>query len=396
MISYCLNIHPGESLAAVCHAITHHATAVKAQLAPDAPYPLGLRLAASAAAELDQNSHALEEFASLMSDNDFYVTEVNGFPYGTFHGSRVKSSVYQPDWTTSERSNYTMQIARVLSQLMKPGERGSISTVPLGYKQLTPSGAPGNHTAPPLAASRQAVESARRLARLALKLSELEQQSGRTIAVAIEPEPDCLLEYSHEVIEWFDTIMLRHGASELTTAGMAPSKAEALLRRHLTLCFDTCHFAVNFEEPLIALRKLEAAGITISRIQLSAALQTVISPESLQHLQPFIDPVYLHQTRIRLPDKTLITMPDLLEEQLAAAAQYQGCELRTHFHTPLYFTGNDTLQSTAQELTPEFMRHVKHKGYPLEVETYTFDVLPPELRSSSVVDNIIRECRSLT
>ena len=113
-IPYCLNIHPGESLPEVCASIRRHALAVKARVAPDAPYPLGLRLSAAAAEELASPA-ALEMFRDLLGDNGLFVTGINGFPYGAFHHTAVKTSVYRPDWFTPERLNYTGRLATLLA-----------------------------------------------------------------------------------------------------------------------------------------------------------------------------------------------------------------------------------------------------------------------------------------
>jgi hypothetical protein len=210
--------------------------------------------------------------------------------------------------------------------------------------------------------------------------------------LAIEPEPDCLLEDTHSTISWFENELLVEARRWLSaTKKRSPDEAEALVRRHLGLCFDTCHFALAFEEPLDALTRFENSGISIARIQLSAALHTQVTPKSLEALRAFVEPVYLHQTRIRLPRGKIIYYPDLTPETLADAAQYEGAELRTHFHVPLFWEGNDLLRSTQETLTPDFFKAAEAKRYPMELETYTFDVLPPDLKASSVVENLVKE-----
>lgn len=376
-LPYCLNIHPGECLADIRDAIERHALAVKARVSPDAPYPLGLRLSAAAARELAEPP-ALDAFKDLLARHDLFVTGINGFPYGTFHNTAVKTAVYQPDWATQERLAYTARLATILAALLPEGRTGNISTVPLGYKAAVA-------VTPPAVRLRQ-------IAVMAEFLHDLRQKTGREIILALEPEPDCLLEDTHDAVSWFEDELLHEGLRWLSANRRRDAgDAEALLRTYIGLCLDTCHFSVAFEDPLAALFRFESAAIRVARVQLSAAIRATVSEASLARLADFIDPVYLHQTKLRLPRGRILALPDLTPETLALARQHPGCELRTHFHVPLFFDGDDTLASTNADLTPDFFAHVRRQGYPLETETYTFDVLPPAIRPPSVTDCLARE-----
>ncbi|MDR2849040.1 MAG: metabolite traffic protein EboE [Verrucomicrobiota bacterium] len=379
-IPYCLNIHPGESLAEVREAILRHAVAVKARVSPDAPYPLGLRLSA-AATEALMSGTALAAFQTLLTEHGFTVSCVNGFPFGAFHGTAVKTAVYQPDWTAQERFSYTASLAAVLAMLLPEGQTGSISTVPLGYRHAPPAPAA-------LFSHPQAIAITAKL------LDTLRRAKGQEIVLALEPEPDCLLENTDDVVTWFENTLLPEGVRWLTRVQprqYTPAEAEAVLRRHIGVCVDTCHFAVAFEDPLAAIKRFERAGIRVARVQLSAAIRAAVSGDSLERLAAFIDPVYLHQTKLRLPDGKIRAWPDLTPETLAAARAHSGREIRTHFHVPLFFDGDGALGSTNIDLTPAFFAHVRERGYPLEIETYTFNVLPPALRCADVVDSLVRE-----
>jgi len=378
LFPYCLSVHPGENLADIRTAIDRHTLAVKAHVAPEASYPVGLRLSASAAEELAGKTE-LEAFAGFLARRDLFVTGINGFPYGAFHNTTVKASVYAPDWATRERLNYTGRLATILAALLPEGETGNLSTVPLGYKK---SGWPPSEPSVYV----------RTLSVLAEFLHQLHQETNREIVLALEPEPDCLLENTNEAIAWFEDQFLFEGSRWLSRNNRRTrDEAETLLRKHVGLCLDTCHFAVAFEDPLTALIRFESACIRVARVQLSAAVRITVSEESLHRLTAFIDPVYLHQTKILLPRGEIISLPDLSVDTLKAAGQREGCELRTHFHIPLFFADDGVLGSTRTDLTPDFFAHVQEQKYPLEIETYTFDVLPPALRSASVVDSLIRE-----
>lgn len=394
-IPYCLNIHPGETLGAVRDAITRHALAVKARVAPGGPYPLGLRLAAAAADELTADPAALEAFKETLTTHDLFVTGINGFPYGAFHQTAVKTAVYQPDWTTPERLGYTSRLAAILAELLPEGQTGNLSTVPLGYNWRRTEGG-GRKTED---GGRRTEEEERRttmfvrqIAVMAEFLHLLHREKGREIVLALEPEPDCLLETTDEAIAWFEDELLHEGVRWLSRNGRRTrDEAEALLRNYVGLCLDTCHFAVAFEEPLTALIRFESACIRVARIQVSAAVRTSVSEAALQRLAAFIDPVYLHQTKIRLPRGQIVSLPDLTAETLARARDFAGCELRTHFHVPLFYEGDAVLGSTHTDLTPGFFEHARRGQYPLEIETYTFDVLPAEIRPSDVVESLVRE-----
>lgn len=376
MLPYCLNIHRGNTLADVYQAIGQYACAVKERLSPDTPYPLGLRLAAAATSGFVHKEERLA-FADFLQQRGLTSSMINGFPYGTFHGSPVKTSVYQPDWSMPERLEYTARLALLLADLLPENGKGSISTLPLAYQA-------------PVATEQKRSAFVRQVIILACLLDEIRMEHGKEIVLAIEPEPDCLLEDTHSFIAWFESELILEARRWLSaTKKRTPEAAEALVRRHVGLCFDTCHFALAFEDPCEALTRMEQAGVTVARIQLSAAIHAHITPKSLEALQAFIEPIYLHQTRIRLPRGKIIYYPDLTAETLTDAVQYEGAELRTHFHIPLFWEGNDVLGSTHDTLTRDFF--LAAQNYPMEIETYTFDVLPPELKAASVVENLVKE-----
>jgi hypothetical protein len=180
MLPYCLNIHRGETLSDLYQAIGNYACAVKEQLAPEAPYPLGLRFPASATDTFTEKEERLA-FVDFLKQRGLYSSMINGFPYGTFHGSPVKTSVYLPDWSMQERLDYTAKLALLLADLLPENGKGSISTLPLSYQK-------------PVLNEQKRHAAVRHLLVLACLLDELRQEHGKEIVLAIEPEPDCLLE----------------------------------------------------------------------------------------------------------------------------------------------------------------------------------------------------------
>ena len=369
VIPYCQNIPPTDTLAEAADSLRTYAHAVKAALSPDAPYPVGLRFSAAAAGELAKPD-SLKAFAALLRDEGFTVSGINGFPHGAFRGRPVKAAAYEPDWSTQDRLSYTCRLAEILAKLLPEGAASSVSTVPLAYRFAAGAGEERRALA-----TRHAIVAAR-------FLDKLREETGRDICLALEPEPDCLVETAAEAVSWFEDEFLREGRAWLH----AP-RAEELLRRHIGICFDTCHFAVNFESPSKAIERLEAAGIRIARVQLSAAVRAGTAPEARAALAGFAEPTYLHQTRCRAAGGRLSYYRDLPEALAAAPAG----ELRTHFHVPLCWDGDGALGTTRGDLDAAFFRHVLEKRYPLEIETYTFAVLPPALKTGGVAEQIIRE-----
>ena len=377
-LTYCTNVHPGETLAAVRAVLQRHVAAVKARVTPDAPFGVGLRLAAAAADTLAEPGE-LERFKAELLDGGLYCFTLNGFPYGAFHQTRVKERVYLPDWLSPERLRYTQVLARLLSELLPIGVNGSISTVPGCFK---------DHASDE--AAEQSIANA--LVDLTATLVDLERSKGRHIALALEPEPECFLETTDQTLRFFEQRLFSRKARErlVEKADLEPADAERALRRHLGVCLDTCHASVEFEAPLQAFRRLRGAGIAVPKVQLSAGLRLPqATPERIDSLREFADDVYLHQTVVRHAG-SLQRYVDL-PEAFAHAAR-DDAEWRVHFHVPIFLRELGTFESTQDDLLPLLDELARVDACPhLEVETYTWDVLPPAFRNVPIEDAVARE-----
>jgi sugar phosphate isomerase/epimerase len=381
-LTYCSNIHPGETWAEVRAQIGAHFPKVKTQLSPDRPFGIGLRLSAVAAESLSEPA-AMEEFKSFLADEGLYVFTINGFPYGKFHGRPVKENVYLPDWRDDSRLTYSNLLADLLAELLPddPALDGSISTVPGAFKlEIT--------TAADVAAM------AENLIRHAAYLVALRERTGRTVTLELEPEPCCFIETIDEAIGFFRNHLYSADAiatmAELT--GLAGAAAEAALRRHLGICLDLCHAAVEFEDPEQALADLAKAGIRIGKMQISAGLRfAAVDDATVELLRPFNDAVYLHQVVERNGDG-LARYVDLPEAFAAADGKTGDREWRVHFHVPIFLDDLGRF-STTQDFIRDML--ARQRAAPvtrhLEVETYTWDVLPPEFRNVDVDAAIVRE-----
>ena len=379
-LTYCLNIHPGESWAENFAAIREKVTAVKARVAPNEWFGLGLRIAHQAAEELTASADLRAEALALFHEHQLYPYSINGFPYGRFHAGPVKENVYAPDWRTPERLNYTIQLADLLAGWLPEGIDGSISTVPGSFKPWITTAADTEKMVDHLAAA-------------VAHLVALREDTGREIHLGLEPEPDCFLETTAETIAFFEDTIFTAGAAEVARLLKCyRSDAEAMVRRHLGVCFDTCHVALQFEDPVASLRAYRDAGIRISKVQLSAALQAAATPETCAALAPFAEPVYLHQVKAHAASGAQFAWFDLPTALEEIPGFTDLDEVRVHFHVPLFFTGNGPIGSTAGTLTPEFFQELRAGACPhLEIETYTFDVLPPEVHPGNIVESIARE-----
>jgi len=235
-LSYCSNIHPGESWDEVKQNLESHIPAIKMALSPDAPFGIGLRLSAAAVEELS-DTRKLAQFKLFLEQNNCYVFTINGFPYGPFHGTRVKEDVYLPDWKNSERVRYTNQLADTFATILPAGLTGSISTVPGAFKSSVKN-------------ESDIQLMAKHLIDHVAHLVKLEASSNQTIVLALEPEPCCFLETIDESVEFFTQYLFSDSAAAQLSVDVEADmdSCKALLRKHLTLCLDLCHAAVEFED----------------------------------------------------------------------------------------------------------------------------------------------------
>ena len=382
-LTYCLNAHPGETWPENLATLRSTVLRVRDLVSPGRAFSPGLRLSAAAAAILHSPAR-IAELASFLESENLSLFTVNAFPYGRFHGGPVKDEVYAPDWRDRQRRDFTDQVATLLAALIPAGAAASISTVPCSWKPWIRSRADLEPILDHL------TDSVAHCARIATR-------TGRDILLALEPEPGCLLETTPETIAFFNEHLFTRGAN-LLAAKLRSSRATAaaLLRHHLGVCLDTCHAALQFEDPAQSLDLYQAEGIRVPKIQISSALRADATPAALDALRPFVEPVYLHQVKARIDDGRILGWNDL-PAALEALPALGTAEVRVHFHVPLHFTGAGPLSSTGALLTPDFLARISSDPLAhLEIETYTWDVLPPALRSTSIEQSIAAEFRWVT
>jgi hypothetical protein len=384
-LTYCTNIHPADGWDAVFAMLQRHAPRLRERLSPSDAFGVGLRLSARDARELLTGTR-LDDLRAYLDDEGLYVAILNGFPYGTFHNAVVKSEVYAPDWRDPARVAYTRDLAMILQRLLPEGVDGGVSTAPLSYKRWV-EGDPAAMAA-----------MTRHVAGTAATLARLRANTGAHLHLDVEPEPDCVLETSAETIAFFERHLLPEGMRVVSTElGVGASEAERILREHVQVCFDCCHFAVEFEDAREALARLDRAGIGIGRIQLSSAIDVEVPAGQAafarvaERLSAFADPVYLHQV-VERRQAALARFPDL-PEAIGAGPAASDRRWRIHFHVPLFTQAYDGLAST-QAYVATVLDLVRQRPITthLEIETYTWDVLPGALKID-LLESIEREYR---
>lgn len=349
VLTYCGNVHPAEDLHGWLTVLEGFSAGLWKSRRPR-PFPLGVWWNAATVETLVGDAEARATVAEALARHGLTVGTLNVFPFGSFHGERVKEAVYQPDWSREERVHYTRGAAEVAAGLLPRGTLLPISTLPLGH------------------GSGDLRRMARNLVRSASAFRDLEERTGVRVLLCLEPEPLCLLETVAGTVAFLEEWVFREGAWATVE--------EATLRRHLGVCVDLCHLAVVGEDPLVAARRCAESGVAVGKIQVSACLE-LRDPEALDLLLAYDEPRYLHQTVAAGGARAL----DLGEVRARAAEFRRGGTLRTHFHVPIFWDAAGPLGSTRAELERALV------GWPrplplLEVETYTWGVLQGQGRAA--------------
>lgn len=406
-LGYCTNIHPGETWDDHFRHLRDQVPAVKAAVSPNAPLPLGLRLANQASIDLTQ-PEKLAEFQAWLAETGCYVFTMNGFPYGGFHHERVKDQVHAPDWTTNERVDYTIRLFQLLAKLLPTSETdGGVSTSPLSYRLWQKSATNQAETSSwtDFPASYDDDEKPRswsdiyqlatdNIMAVLESLMRIHQETGQILHLDIEPEPDGLLDNVAEFIAWYvDVLRPKTRTQLIQKTGMSVADIDSALQNHIRLCYDVCHVSVSYEETETVFEALEAAGIRVGKVQISSALRLDFEQDAeakLNAIAAFNEPTYLHQVVARLANGQLTHYADL-PDALAHFDATTHCEWRVHFHVPLFLDQYGLLHSTQNSVIEVLNRQrVQPFTNQLEVETYTWGVLPADLQVP-ISESISRE-----
>jgi len=381
-LSYSTLVHPGDVWPDMRESLEFYLPQVKRRFSPDAPFGVSLRLSGASAARLARDAQERAWLRGFLADQELYVYTVNAFPQGEFKGRRVMEDVYEPDWTSELRTQYTINVADVLADICPPEVEPTIQTVPLAYK-------------PKVTGPAYVERFTHNVLRVCAHLVALEARTGRRVKLAIEPEPFCYLETMAETVEYF-TERLYSGPAAATLAelaGIPLSEAHGALRRHLGIVFDICHQAVEFDDIPASLDLLAASGIPVFKLQEAAALWVPqVTDEIVAELERYTDTIYLSQTS-ELRDG-VVTRHLNLSDAIADWKRAPGGERewRTHFHVPVFLDDLGPFRTTRFAIEQALAVHARRpQSTHLEIETYTWDVLPTHLKSGDIVDYVVRE-----
>jgi sugar phosphate isomerase/epimerase len=380
-LTYSTLVHPGDTWDEMWQSLVTYVPKVKARVAPRVPFGVSLRLSARSAETLANDRAERDKLKKFLADNDMYLYTVNAFPYGPFKNQIVKEQVYEPDWRSEERTRYTINVAEVLADVVPAGVSPSIQSAPLGFKpRVTGADVVASYT--------------QHVLRVAAHLIELASRTGRVVTLALEPEPFCFLETTDETVAYFKN-HLYSGASAAALAklaGIPISEAHVALRRHVGVVFDICHQAVVYENIAESLQKLVDAGIPIFKLQEAAAMRVPeVTQKIVDALERYAKTIYLTQT-VEKKDGKLTRFLNLEDAFKAWKTNPGPREWRTHFHVPVFLDSLGEFGTTRFAIE-EALRF--HKANPLsrqlEIETYTWDVLPEHLKTGDIVDYVTRE-----
>lgn len=378
-LTYCTNIHAGESWTDHFTALKENIPLIKKAFSPEEDFGIGLRLSHLASLELGEKTN-LRDFKKWLDDSGCYVFTMNGFPYGGFHHTKVKDLVHKPDWTTQDRVLYTMQLFNLLANILPENiSSGGISTSPLSYKHW--------HRHEQAETDLVFQETTENILKVVKLLIGLKNTTGKVLHLDIEPEPDGLVENGPEFMDWYATYLLPRGIAFLADQlDLKEDDAENAIREHVRLCYDICHFAVGYEDHAQVIRQLQEHRIQIGKIQISAAVKApmaIVPAERsavIDAFKKFDESTYLHQVVAMQQGNVLKRYRDL-PQALHDASNAFTREWRSHFHVPLFVHDYGVLKSTQDDIKEVLAIQRKDRLTDhLEVETYTWEVLPQDLK----------------
>ena len=381
-LSYATLVHPGDNWEQMSQSIRTYVPQVKARVSPSQPFGVSLRLAAPSAETLVKDKTQRDALKQFFKENDLYLYTVNAFPYGAFKDTVVKEQVYEPDWRSEERTQYTINVADILADVAPEGLASSIQSAPLGFK--------------PRVTGPDVVDSyTEHVLRVVAHLVGIEARTGKTVSLALEPEPHCFLETTDETIAYFTNHLYSGRSAERLAklANIPVSDAIGALRRHLGIVFDIGHQAVGFEDIPVSLQKLVDAGVPILKLQEVAAMHMPqVTDATIEALQRFAKTVYLSQT-VQKKDGKITKFLNLEDAFAARIADPGPREWRTHFHVPVFLDDLGGAFGTTRFALEQALKMHKEKPLSgqLEIETYTWDVLPDHLKTGDIVDYVCRE-----
>jgi hypothetical protein len=380
-LTYSTLVHPGDDWDQIWASVNTYLPQVKARVAPGEKFGVCLRLAAPSVAALTADPGKRADLKHFFADQDLYLYTANAFVYGVFKNQVIKEQVYEPDWATEDRTLYTMQVADVLAELAPEGINPSIQSAPLAFKtKVTGDDIVDTYTT--------------NVIRVVAHLLELKKKTGKTVTLGLEPEPRCYLETTDETITYFQNHLFSGRTAQRLAklAGINEADAAQAMRDYTGVVFDIGHQSVGYEDIPVSLQKLVDAGVQIVKLQEAASMSMpTVTQQTIEALYAYAKTVYLSQTCQQKDGKTswFLNLEDGFEDFTKNPGPR---EWRTHFHVPVFLDDLGPFRTTRFALEQALAFHKKTPlSTHLEIETYTWDVLPAHLKTGNIVDYVCRE-----
>jgi hypothetical protein len=381
-LTYSTLVHPTDNWEQLWKSVNTYLPAVKARVAPSQKFGVCLRTSAPSAEMLSQDPAKRADLKKFFADNDLYLYTANAFVYGVFKKQVIKEDVYEPDWQTPERREYTKQVANLLADLAPEGINPSIQSAPLGFK-------------PKVTGDDVVKAYTDNVIDVVAHLVELKKKTGKTVTLGLEPEPRCYLETTDETIAYFKNHLFSgETARKLAQkTGLNEADAAKAMREFTGVVFDIGHQSVGYEDIPASLHKLVDNGVQIVKLQEAASMYIPnVTQKTVDALQSFAKTIYLSQTCQNKDGKKTWFLN--LEDAFEAFQKDPGPrEWRTHFHVPVFLNDlGGAFGTTRFALEQALAVHKKTPLSPhLEIETYTWDVLPDHLKTGDIVEYVTRE-----
>ncbi|GAB1690144.1 sugar phosphate isomerase/epimerase family protein [Krasilnikovia sp. M28-CT-15] len=269
-----LDLPPARDLGTLIAQLDTYANAVRARL-DVATLGIGLWLPPALAALLAGNGRARIRLRAVLDAHGLEVVTLNGVRYD----DNPTTQRDQPDWSDPARLEYTLDLARILVDLLPDDTvRGAVSTLGLGRRDQWD-------------ADRER-SCARILGRLSSGLAEIAWQTGRAVRVGFQPAAGHVLD----------------------SAGQTPAALANADKDRLGVCLDLADLACSWQDPADAITRLADAGLSVVQARIAAALEAADPDTAADALSAYLDEG--HPYPVTTPDGTYF---DDLPQALAAA-----------------------------------------------------------------------------
>lgn len=403
-LGYCLNLRACTDVPALLTLLRSVIEPVRVALGSARPFGVGMYVPASLAKTLAAPSgvHELDTLARELEAMGLDPFTWNAFPFGDFGDEGLKQRVFEPTWAQPERLEYTLDVARIAAALVRRLNGASV----LSTRHVSISTHTGGWGTTLTDAQRE--ECAFQLARCVDGLATIEESTGVRVVLALEPEPGANAP-TQRTLDTFAAFVAERAVRLLQDErNRSSANAELLVRRHLGACLDACHSAVEGEADVVAREIAARTRATPTKLQYASALR-VVAPATntagVERLLALAEPRFLHQVRGHGPPEPLAVddLPDLARELASERGDlWRSAEEWTcHLHVPVDLedlggalrTTRDDADAILASLVGDPAGWSANELH-VEIETYTWEVLPGWVRGDrAVVEGIEREYR---